>query len=84
MMSKKIRKSEEQREIYPSVIFKSIVQETFRIQLNEEKKGILTVHIEARNSKKQWSSYVGNEKSSVINGIPTDGVFRALRVIKIY
>eukprot|EP01035_Chromulina_nebulosa_P024352 gene24352-31692_t len=73
-----MRKSEEHRELFNSVVFKSITHENFRVHLDEEKKGVLTVHIEARNSKKQWRFCIGEEGAS-INGIPTDGIFRALK-----
>ena len=69
-----------QRDMYNLVKFNSIAHEKFRIHLNEEEKGILKVHIKARNSKKQWKSSLQSEGNSKINGIPAEGVFRALRV----
>jgi hypothetical protein len=65
---------------YNSVTFNSTAHEKFRIHLNEEMKGFLKVHLEARTSKKQWKSCISSEEGFTINGIPTEGVFRALRV----
>ena len=72
------------KEKYNSVTFNSTAHEKFRVHLNEEMKGILKVHLEARNSKKQWKSCILSEESSTINGIPAEGVFRALRVRNVF
>ena len=65
------------REIYAMVTFKSVAHEKFRVNLEEKEGGVLSIHLEARNSKKQWETCV-NETS--VKGIPVVAVFKALQV----
>ena len=71
------------REVYGFVNFDSVAHEKFRVHLNEEVAGILQYHLEARTSKKQWKGSIGTEVK-VINGIPKESVFKALKVLWFY
>ena len=62
------------------VKFGSVAYEKFRVHLNEEVEGIFKYHLEARTSKKQWEGSLGKDVK-VINGIPKEAVFKALKVI---
>jgi hypothetical protein len=67
------------REVYGFVKFDSVAHEKFRVHLNEEVEGVLDYHIEARTSKKQWEGSIGKD-GKVVNGIPKEAVFKALKV----
>jgi hypothetical protein len=68
------------REVFGFVSFESLPLEKFRVHLNEEVGGILDYHLEARTSKKQWEGSIGRDVQ-VINGIPKEAVFKALKVL---
>lgn len=68
------------REVFSVVGFQSVGHEKFRVHLNEEVRGVLNYHLEARTSKKQWEGSIGKDEKA-INGIPKEAVFNALKVL---
>ena len=67
------------RDVYGFIGFQSVGNEKFRVHLNEESRGILNYHLEARASKKQWEGSIGKGEKA-INGIPKEAVFNAFKV----